>query len=127
MAANCLLDDDPGQAVVDEIAADDDGMLVREAPAAEARAHYFACGRSALHAVRPALAAAGRAGVRRGPDFPCGHGRVLRTLVAAYPGPSSTPATCWPPGWRSAGTGSGRCPWGPTRTRAGCGCPGGTT
>jgi hypothetical protein len=42
--------------------------------------HYFAAGRSALHAIDVALSAAGkkRGGVKRILDLPCGHGRVCR-------------------------------------------------
>ena len=84
MTERFLVSDDPGRPVADDIAPDD-GMFDAHAPPAEARGHYLACGRSALRAVRLALAAAGRADVRRVLDFPCGHGRVLRALAAAFP------------------------------------------
>ena len=51
------------------------------------RESYFHCGRSALECIQTALAAAsilpGR--VKRILDLPCGHGRVLRYLKAAFP------------------------------------------
>ena len=40
---------------------------------------------SALRCVREAMAAAGKTDVRRILDFPCGYGRVLRVLKAAFP------------------------------------------
>lgn len=46
--------------------------------------HYFGVGLSAMRSIRPAVAAAGLK-PRRVLDFPCGYGRVLRFLVAAYP------------------------------------------
>jgi SAM-dependent methyltransferase len=70
---------------VDETVAPGDGMFEWHAPRRQAWEHYFACGRSALRAVRLALAAAGKADVRRVLDLPCGHGRVLRVLKAAFP------------------------------------------
>lgn len=47
--------------------------------------HYFAVGRSALNAIRRALAACGRPDPATILDLPCGHGRVTRYLRAAYP------------------------------------------
>jgi trans-aconitate methyltransferase len=47
--------------------------------------HYFSCGRRALELAQGALAATGVREPRRILDFPCGHGRVLRFLRAAYP------------------------------------------
>lgn len=49
--------------------------------------HYFDVGESALHAVQHALGAVHRpaSSVRRILDLPCGHGRVLRFLRAAFP------------------------------------------
>lgn len=49
--------------------------------------HYFGVGQSALRCVRLALLASERHpdGIRRILDLPCGHGRVLRTLRAAFP------------------------------------------
>lgn len=47
--------------------------------------HYVEVGRSALRAIRLALLSAERRGVHRVLDFACGHGRVLRQLVAAFP------------------------------------------
>src|SRR5205814_7212208 len=40
---------------------------------------------SALRCVREAMAAAGKTDVRRILDFPCGYGRVVRVLKAAFP------------------------------------------
>jgi ketosteroid isomerase-like protein/SAM-dependent methyltransferase len=47
--------------------------------------HYFRVGHSGLEAVRLALQAAGVEAPSRILDLPCGHGRVLRFLAAAYP------------------------------------------
>jgi SAM-dependent methyltransferase len=70
---------------VDDAIADHDAMFERHKPADEAWDHYFHCGRSALRVIRLALAAAGKTDVRRVLDLPCGHGRVLRVLKAAFP------------------------------------------
>ena len=51
----------------------------------EHRAHYFAVGQSALRAIRLALQLAHRPDPAAILDLPCGHGRVTRTLRAAYP------------------------------------------
>jgi SAM-dependent methyltransferase len=52
------------------------------------REQYFACGRSAMECIQKALLVASipRDRVRRILDLPCGHGRVLRYLRAAFPG-----------------------------------------
>jgi SAM-dependent methyltransferase len=47
--------------------------------------HYFSVGRSALRAIRLALASAGASEVASVLDLPCGHGRVLRMLRAEFP------------------------------------------
>ncbi|MBX6313298.1 MAG: class I SAM-dependent methyltransferase [Isosphaeraceae bacterium] len=47
--------------------------------------HYFDVGYSALRCIRLALAVAEKGEVRRILDLPCGHGRVLRMLRAAFP------------------------------------------
>jgi cyclopropane fatty-acyl-phospholipid synthase-like methyltransferase len=47
--------------------------------------HYFKVGRSALEAIRMAMLAAGREDFENILDLPCGHGRVLRALKAAFP------------------------------------------
>ena len=78
------LSDDPGHPILQTIA-DDDGMPTPGVPLEEARKHYFNVGRSALRCVRLALASAGRSSVGKILDLPCGHGRVMRTLRAAYP------------------------------------------
>ena len=72
-------------APVDTTIADGDEMFERHAPPDQAWNHYFSCGRSALRAIRLALAAAGTPSVRRILDLPCGHGRVLRVLKSAFP------------------------------------------
>lgn len=46
---------------------------------------YFEVGDSALHCIRVAMEAAGKSTVSTILDFPCGHGRVLRSLKAAFP------------------------------------------
>jgi SAM-dependent methyltransferase len=82
-AAMLLTDELAGS--VDDAIADNDAMFERHAPADEAWNHYFLCGRSALRVIRLALAAAGKTDVRKVLDLPCGHGRVLRVLRAAFP------------------------------------------
>lgn len=66
-------------AVATEIAPKD-GMFRKGA-----EEHYFSVGRSALEAVRLAMLAAEKTSVDRILDLPCGHGRVLRALKAAFP------------------------------------------
>jgi SAM-dependent methyltransferase len=46
---------------------------------------YFTSGDSALRCIRLAMSAAGVETPRRILDLPCGHGRVLRSLKAAFP------------------------------------------
>ena len=46
---------------------------------------YFVVGVSALHTIRNAQTLIGAPPPARILDMPCGHGRVLRTLKAAYP------------------------------------------
>jgi SAM-dependent methyltransferase len=58
----------------------DDGMFDPEYPEA-----YFEVGDSALHCIRCAMDAVGKSRLERILDFPCGHGRVLRTLKHAFP------------------------------------------
>jgi methylase of polypeptide subunit release factors len=48
-------------------------------------AYYWGTGISALRNVRLALLMSGRSDTRRLLDLPCGHGRVLRYLCAAFP------------------------------------------
>ena len=47
--------------------------------------HYFAVGQSALQCVKLAMLAAGKGNLERILDLPCGYGRVLRVLKAAFP------------------------------------------
>jgi SAM-dependent methyltransferase len=51
------------------------------------REHYFDCGRSALECIEKALVIASipPKRIKRILDLPCGHGRVLRHLKAAFP------------------------------------------
>jgi SAM-dependent methyltransferase len=56
-----------------------DGMFVGN------REHYFEVAQSALECARLALIAAGKDEVQSILDLPCGHGRVLRKLKAAFP------------------------------------------
>jgi SAM-dependent methyltransferase len=54
------------------------------------REHYFEVGQSALRCIGHAMDAANKREVRRILDLPCGHGRVLRALKAAFPGAALT-------------------------------------
>lgn len=65
--------------------APNDGMLHKEWGDELALAEYLESSRTALGAVRAALAAAGKTDVRRILDLPCGHGRILRVFKAAFP------------------------------------------
>src|SRR5438874_12247978 len=47
--------------------------------------YYFFWGQQAMKSVRLAMLVAGKTAVRKILDLPCGHGRVLRTLKAAFP------------------------------------------
>jgi len=51
------------------------------------REYYFRCGRSAVECIQNALAIAAipQPRIKRILDLPCGHGRVLRYLRAAFP------------------------------------------
>ena len=49
------------------------------------RSYYFSAGQSALRCIKLAMLAAGKEGFKSILDLPCGHGRVLRTLKAAFP------------------------------------------
>jgi SAM-dependent methyltransferase len=51
----------------------------------EWRDHYFRVGQSAFRCIKVAMLAAEKIAVRKILDFPCGHGRVLRVLRAAFP------------------------------------------
>lgn len=70
--------------------APDDGMFLRDLPVEHALTHYLESGRTALRCVRAALGAAGKSDVRRILDLPCGHGRILRVLKAAFPAAALT-------------------------------------
>ncbi len=65
--------------VVDRISAKD-GMFTQGM-----EEHYRMVGRSALEAIRMAMLAAGRSDFQNILDLPCGHGRVMRALRAAFP------------------------------------------
>jgi SAM-dependent methyltransferase len=54
------------------------------------REHYFWAGRSALECIRLGLQLAGKTEVHSILDFPCGYGRVARTLRAAFPAAALT-------------------------------------
>ena len=47
--------------------------------------HYFHVGQSALQCIKLAMLAAEKGSLSRILDLPCGHGRVLRTIKAAFP------------------------------------------
>jgi SAM-dependent methyltransferase len=79
------LSHDPPVDGMDMTIAPDDGMFDHDYGYDLGLAVYLESGRSALAAVRAALAAAGKADVRRILDLPCGHGRILRVLKAAFP------------------------------------------
>lgn len=64
--------------VIQEIAPDD-SMYLGD------RSHYFMVGRVALKWIDVALLVAGKESVSSILDLPCGHGRVLRALKAAFP------------------------------------------
>ncbi len=51
------------------------------------RGHYFGVGKSALQGIETALSAGNlsRTHIRKILDLPCGHGRVMRYLLAAFP------------------------------------------
>jgi SAM-dependent methyltransferase len=70
---------EPGELVVNREISPRDGMFAGNPE------HYASVGRSALRCVGLALLAAGRPDPRRILDLPCGHGRVLRVLRAAWP------------------------------------------
>lgn len=69
----------PFPSVVTDVS-DNDAMLD-----ADDVAHYLAVGASALENIYGAIAKKGVTNVRRVLDMPCGHGRVARTLRAAFP------------------------------------------
>ncbi len=60
--------------------------------------HYAGVGQDALAWIRRALEAAGREAPRSILDLPCGHGRVLRHLRAAFPSASLTACDLDPDG-----------------------------
>ncbi len=71
---------EPVYDVIKEISHNDDMFAGNEA-------HYFSVGQSALKCIRLALLSAGKGidEIRSILDLPCGYGRVLRTLKAAFP------------------------------------------
>jgi SAM-dependent methyltransferase len=79
------LSHDPPIDGMDMTIAPNDGMFVHDFGYDLGLAVYLESGRTALYGVRAALAAAGKADVRRVLDLPCGHGRILRVLKAAFP------------------------------------------
>jgi SAM-dependent methyltransferase len=66
------------QSVIQEVSPNDQMHTV-------APDHYFALGQYAMRSIRIAMLAARKTAVRRILDLPCGHGRILRTLKAAFP------------------------------------------
>lgn len=64
-----------------------DSMFCREFGNDTAWQHYCESGRTALRGIRAALLLAEREpqSIRRILDLPCGHGRILRVLKAAFP------------------------------------------
>jgi len=71
---------EPGDPDVSTAICPTDGMFKPDG-----QKHYFAVGRSGLECARWALSDAGRPDPESILDLPCGHGRVLRFLAAAYP------------------------------------------
>jgi SAM-dependent methyltransferase len=49
------------------------------------REHYFSVGQSAFRCIKAALLAAEKISLKSILDLPCGHGRVMRVLRAAFP------------------------------------------
>jgi SAM-dependent methyltransferase len=70
---------------MDVTIAPNDGMYLRTVPQVFAMANYLQSGRTALACIRAAQLVSGTGPVQRILDLPCGHGRVLRVLKAAYP------------------------------------------
>ncbi len=72
--------EEPIQNVIREISQNDDMFGGNEM-------HYFSVGQSALKCISLALRSAGKEieGIRHILDLPCGYGRVLRSLKAAFP------------------------------------------
>ena len=71
----------PGEANIIETIGSGDEMFTGD------REHYFGVGKSALKGIETALSAIDlpSANIRRILDLPCGHGRVMRHLKAAFP------------------------------------------
>jgi SAM-dependent methyltransferase len=71
---------EPAKNVIEEIGVGDE-MFTGD------KVHYFGVGKSALQCIEAALFAANRlpSSVANILDLPCGHGRVLRSLKAAFP------------------------------------------
>ena len=68
-----------------DVVAPSELIAERDEMFAGSRSHYFEVGRSAMASIRVALHLAGRATCESILDLPCGHGRVMRHLRAAYP------------------------------------------
>jgi len=51
----------------------------------ECRDHYFRVGQGAFRCIKAAMLATEKIGVKKILDLPCGHGRVMRVLRAAFP------------------------------------------
>lgn len=77
--------DEPISGVIEEISPNEKAYLTEEPEVNRTHEHYFSVGQSAVRCIKLALLTAGRHDVRRVLDLPCGHGRVLRTLKAAFP------------------------------------------
>jgi SAM-dependent methyltransferase len=81
---DAVVSDDPGSDVPEAVDPADE-MYDHASGGGVPPWHYKMVGRSALRNIRLALAAAGRPAPQRILDLPCGHGRVLRVLRAAFP------------------------------------------
>jgi SAM-dependent methyltransferase len=76
-----------GNEVIDESAVDQRISPAERMLGASGREHYFRVGQSALECIQKALdiASISPHRIKRILDLPCGHGRVLRYLKAAFP------------------------------------------
>lgn len=78
MAELDLISGDTPAGVIDEISPRDTMFTGN-------REHYFEVAESGLRCIRLAMAAGGKESAARILDLPCGHGRILRMLKAAFP------------------------------------------